>query len=242
VAEDWKFEPAHDLGLSRQEQMRSLRRETGLGFATTNLLWRIAMRSYLAVAHRLEIEGRERLPQQPPFVLVANHSSHLDAPILGSALPTRFVGRIFPIAAGDTFFEQPILATFAAACVNALPIWRKRCGSHSLEELRRRLIEGNCIYILFPEGTRTRTGEIGKFKPGLGRLICGSAVPVIPCHLDGAWAAMPPGRSIPRFGKIKLRIGSPLIFEATPNTREGWIVAAEAAENAVRLLGQREVS
>lgn len=76
--------------------------------------------------------------------------------------------------------------------MNALPIWRKNCGAHSLADLRERLLNGRSVYILFPEGTRTRTGAIGKFKPGLGRLVAGTNVPVVPCHLRGTFAALPP--------------------------------------------------
>lgn len=53
--------------------------------------------------------------------------------------------------------------------MNALPIWRTNCGAHSLEDLRGRLRRGQSVYVLFPEGTRTRDGAMGKFKPGIGR-------------------------------------------------------------------------
>jgi len=98
--EDWRFEPAHDFGLSAEQRRLSLRREVGLESAISCFLWRSITRVYLATAHRLKIRGRENLPTRPPFVLVANHASHLDAIILGGILPLRFVGAVFPIAAG----------------------------------------------------------------------------------------------------------------------------------------------
>ena len=94
--------------------------------------------------------------------------------------------------------------------LNALPMWRKRCGSHGMAELRSRLVEEPAIYLLFPEGTRTRTGEIGSFKPGLGMLLGGADVPVIPCHLNGAFEALPPGTRWPKPKKLTLRMGAPL--------------------------------
>src|SRR5438874_7542666 len=200
--EDWLFEPAHDFGLSAEQRRQSLRREVGLESAISCLLWRLITRLYLAVAHRLEIRGRENHTKHSPFVLVANHASHLDAIILGGILPLRFVGAVFPIAAGDTFFTKRSSSIFATACMNALPIWRKNCGAHSLQDLRERLLQGACIYILFPEGTRSRTGAMASFKPGLGRLVAKTSVPIVPCYLRGTFEALPATRTMPRWKKI----------------------------------------
>ena len=72
-------------------------------------------------------------------------------------------GKIFPIAAGDVFFETPAWAAFAAGIMNALPMWRKKFGPHALQELRQRLVEEPCAYILFPEGARSRD-RVGRPK------------------------------------------------------------------------------
>src|SRR5207248_11640348 len=176
--EEWRFEPAHDFGLSAEQRRLSLRREVGLESAISCFLWRSITRVYLAMAHRLKIRGRTNLPARSPFVLVANHASHLDAIVLGAILPLRFVGTVFPIAAGDTFFTKRVSSIFATAFMNAWPIWRKNCGAHSLEDLRERLHNGRSVYILFPEGTRTRSGAIAKFKLGIDRLVAGTNVHV----------------------------------------------------------------
>jgi 1-acyl-sn-glycerol-3-phosphate acyltransferase len=237
--EEWRFEPAHDLGLSAKQRRLSLRREVGLENAISCFLWRSITRVYLALAHRLKTSGRTNFPPRPPFVLVANHASHLDAIILGAILPLRFVGAVFPIAAGDTFFTKRASSIFATAFMNALPIWRKNCGAHSLEDLRERLLKGRSVYILFPEGTRTRTGAIARFKPGLGRLVAGTTVPVVPCHLHGTFAALPASGTVPRWKQISATIGPTLTFEETTNDRAGWETIAVRTESAVRALGNR---
>src|SRR5688500_1101130 len=97
--DSWAYRPAADHGLSATERRRSLARETGTGEWLAQLLWWALVRSYLRVSHRLVVEGRAHLPPEPPYVLVANHTSHLDALVLGSVLPARLRGTAFPIAA-----------------------------------------------------------------------------------------------------------------------------------------------
>ncbi len=235
----WRLEPARDLGLPLGKRLRSLKRESGLIDRTARLAWWSAVRVYFAVAHRLSVKGREHLPTKPPFVVVANHASHLDAMVLAAAMPRRLWNCVFPIAAGDTFFETPVAAAFAAGLLNALPMWRRNCGSHAMRELRERLVGEPCGYILFPEGTRSRTGVMASFKPGLGMIVAETDVPVIPVYIHGAHEAAPPGRRLPRPRRIELRVGPALRFADQSNERPGWRNIAGRAEDAVRALASR---
>ena len=91
--------------------------------------------------------------------------------------------------------------------------------------------------ILFPEGTRSRDGRMQPFKAGLGMLTVGTSVPVVPCHLEGAFEAFPPKSRLPRPLRIRLRVGQPLVFAAAPNSRKGWQQVVSESEAAVRRLG-----
>jgi 1-acyl-sn-glycerol-3-phosphate acyltransferase len=237
--QDWKLQPATDLGLPLSARARSLWRESGLVESSAHLAWWAFARVYMKMCHRLEIEGRERLPLAAPLVLVANHASHLDTLALTAALPWSLGDRAFPIAAGDTFFEALPVATFAAFFINALPLWRRECRPADIEALRERLVKGPCVYILFPEGTRTRTGQIGRFRPGVGMLVAGTPVPVLPCGLEGPFRALPAWRKAPRFERIRLRIGKPLAFTEVLNERSGWLAIAAELEEAVRALAKK---
>jgi len=233
---DWELTPASDLNLPVGERLRSLSRERGLLDTSVGFLWWSFVRTYMTLYHRLRIVGRERLPLRAPFLLVANHASHLDVMVLASALPRRLRHCVYPIAAGDTFFESPMAASFAAFVLNALPMWRRRAGAHALNQLRERLVGEPCGYILFPEGTRSRTGEMGSFKSGLGMLVAGTGVPVIPCQIEGAFRALSPDRKLPRPRQLYLRIGTPLVFAETRNDRDGWRQIAQDTEAAVVAL------
>jgi 1-acyl-sn-glycerol-3-phosphate acyltransferase len=202
----------------------------------TQQAWFSLLRIYFAIAHRLTITGRENLPRHGPFVLAANHSSHLDALILGAALGPRHRERAFPIAAGDVFFQTTAVSVFSAIMLNAVPMWRKNCGPHALAELRRKLQEEKAIFIIFPEGGRTRTGSTMPFKHGLGMLVAETNVPVVPCGLIGTFEALPPSRKTPRPVKIKLVIGDRLQFASIANDRAGWSQIAQSVESAVRTL------
>lgn len=233
---DWDLRPARDHGLPLAERLRSHGRERGLGGMSIAACWRALARLYLRLAHRLEVTGLENLPPAP-FVIVCNHTSHLDALSIAAALPRSLARRTYALAAGDTFFTSLPAAAFAAYAVNALPVWRKRTTARDLDGMRRRLAEDGAVLILFPEGTRSRTGEMGRFQPGVGALVAGRDIPVVPWFLQGGFQAWPPSRRLPRPGRLHLSIGAPLHFGQLEANRLGMAQIAAECEAAVRALG-----
>jgi len=234
--EEWRYQPAADHGLPLKERLKSVRREPGLIANMTHAMSLAALRVYLKSYHRLRVIGREHIPLRPPFVMCSNHSSHLDALILAAALPRRLSNCVFPIAAGDVFFETPLTSAFAAACINALPMWRKNCGPHAMRDLRERLVEEPCGYILFPEGGRTRDGNMLPFKAGLGMILNELPVPIIPCYLAGAFHACPPGSTLPRPRPITLCVGPALDVSQNENRRDGWQKTVASIREAIEKL------
>jgi len=232
----WTFEPAADHDLPPIAAFRSVKREPGFPTFAANAVSGCCIRAYFKLYHRLRIEGRENLPRKTPFVLISNHASHLDALILASSLPLVMRVHTYPVAAGDVFFETIASSMLAATLINALPLWRKKVTTHALDELRERLARGQSGYILFPEGARSRDGNMLAFKSGLGMLVAGTEVPVVPCHIAGAFDAMPPDRTIPRPRRLRVKLGKALTFEGIENVREGWAQVAESARCAVVAL------
>lgn len=232
----WSYRPARDHGLGYAERLRSPARESGFVGTLAHGFWRCAARLYFRLWHRLDVVGREHLPAAPPYLVIANHTSHLDAPAIGCALPLRHAGRTHALAAGEVFFDSVAGATVVANVLNAFPVWRGRTKRGELTALRERLLETRGIYVAFPEGTRSRDGRMQAFKGGLGALVAGSPVPVVPCHIDGAFAALPPHRRWPRPGRITLTFGPPLVFAELPNRLAGWRQVAERMDAAVRAL------
>jgi 1-acyl-sn-glycerol-3-phosphate acyltransferase len=131
------------------------------------------------------------------------------------------------------------MAAFSTTVLNALPVWRERCGAHAMQDLRRRLTDEPSIYILFPEGGRSRDGRMLPFKAGIGMMVAQTHVPVIPCHLSGTFEALPADSRLPRPHKIQLRIGAPRIFCDVANRRDGWEHIARLLEQDVTSLAPR---
>lgn len=235
---EWILKPTSQYKLPVVQRYQIDQHKIGPLSNVARLMWWSSVRASLKMMHRLEIDGREHLPEDPSYVLVANHTSHLDTLVLGSVLPIRYRNQIFPVAAGDVFFQSPARAAFSATVLNALPLWRKKCGAHAIRKLRDRLLDESRIYILFPEGGRSRDGNLHHFKSGIGMLAAQTHVPVVPCHLTGTYEAFPPNRSLPRPGKIRVRIGKPRIFSSLPNCRQGWDEIAETLEQDVQELAE----
>jgi len=102
--------------------------------------------------------------------------------------------------------------------------------------LRRKLQEERAIFIIFPEGGRSRNGSMMPFKHGLGMLVAETNVPVVPCCLAGTFEALPPHQKIPRPVGIKLILGDARQFASTANDRGGWSEIAADLETCVRDL------
>jgi 1-acyl-sn-glycerol-3-phosphate acyltransferase len=151
-------------------------------------------------------------------------------------LPLRKLHRAFPAAAQDYFFVSVPRLALAAVVVNALPFGRQGHIRNSLEACRNLLENPGNILILFPEGTRTRNGQIGEFKPGIGLLAAGTEIPVVPCHLKGAFEAWPKGKMFPRPRRLRLRIGEPRKFGGLPPGKESSLQISQDLRNAVVTL------
>jgi 1-acyl-sn-glycerol-3-phosphate acyltransferase len=187
----------------------------------------VLVRAWLRLCHRFTISGQENLPEKGSHVLVANHCSHLDTLCLTSALPLAKVRRVFPAAAKDYFFDSLPRLAAAMVVVNALPFDRFVHIRQSLSLCRQVLQEPGNVLIFFPEGTRSQTGELAEFRPGIGILLAEARCPVIPCHLRGTHEALPKGAWIPRPRPIHLTIGTSRDYSGR---RRGKGRAAQIAE------------
>jgi long-chain acyl-CoA synthetase len=181
---------------------------------------------------RPRVVGRDNLEEvHEPVIFVANHNSHLDSLAVLYALPARLRSRTAVAAARDYFFKGRILGAATSLLVNGFPFARRGGTPPSLRYCAGLLSQGWSI-LMYPEGTRSTTGEICRFKSGVGLLSVEHGVPVVPIRVAGLDRVLPKGRSIPHMGKVEVHIGRPLYFEPEVS----YIEATQAIEKAVRAL------
>ena len=195
----------------------------------------LIIRALLRTYGDLRIEGAEHLPNDGSFVLVANHTSHLDALCLLAALPLSRLPKASTVAAEDYFFQNRMRFWIAALTVNALPFTRGKGSRESLAACAEVLAQPGRVLVLFPEGTRSRDGKLHPFRSGIGALVAGREIPVLPCNIAGAHRSWPKGGRWPWPARLRLRIGAPLHFAAG---RERGTVAEEL-HAAVAELGRK---
>jgi 1-acyl-sn-glycerol-3-phosphate acyltransferase len=234
----WKYRPAGDLDEPAIERLRRFPREPDILVYGMRLSAALLCRGWLRLYHGLSISGRENLPADGSFVMVANHASHLDALCLLAALPMARLHRAFPAAARDYFFVSAPRVLLAAIVVNAMPFDRRTSPRQSLGLCRQVLDKPGHALILFPEGTRSPTGEVAEFKPGIGLLAAGTTYPVVPCYLEGAHRAWPKGAWLPRPRRIHLWIGAPRTYAHAGRGKDSALQIARELREAVMDLAR----
>ena len=180
----------------------------------------------------LTIEGQEHLASlNGPAVVIANHSSHLDSPVTLHVLPERIKGKIAAAAAADKFFaSRKKRVWWSSLFMNAFPVHRGG-GTKQLEYPLSLLSRGWSI-LIYPEGGRTKTGQVQKFKAGPSIMAMQAGVPVIPIYIQGLRDVMPKGSREPRPAPVHVRIGKPVSLAAAASVSEGTTII----ENALREL------
>ena len=200
-------------------------------------LFNVWLRSFLKIRHRMKVEGLEHLSEGGPYIFTPNHSSHFDMISIAGSVPGALVHTTFAVAAKDYFFNQAWKACVTRTFLNALPFDRKSHIEKSMELCREALNLGANLTI-FPEGTRSPSGRLQKFKPGVGYLLAGDPkVKAVPVYIHGAYDIMPKGSSFPRRGRLYIRYGKPISFADLPATKESFKKIAETLEDEVKELG-----
>jgi 1-acyl-sn-glycerol-3-phosphate acyltransferase len=171
------------------------------------------LRPVVQTVTRTTVEGLDNLEGlSRPFVVVANHASHLDTGVLMSMLPRHITEHLAVGAAADYFYSRWWTKAATSLFFNTYPIHRTSAGKRSRKGLSQRLVAENVPVLIFPEGTRSRDGVMRAFKPGAAALCVAKNVPCVPVALLGTHEAMPVGRSWPVPGRPRVRmlVGRPV--------------------------------
>ncbi|TWT96066.1 1-acyl-sn-glycerol-3-phosphate acyltransferase [Botrimarina colliarenosi] len=187
---------------------------------TSTAIWAVAKLLY-----GLRTEGRDRVPSEGPVVLLANHTSHFDPPLVGGA--TR---RQLSYLARDTLFVGAL--GWLISSYDAVPVDRDGSGIAGIKAMLKRLKQGGAM-LLFPEGTRSDAGELKTFKPGFVALVRRSRATIVPLGFAGVHEVWPKGASRPRLtGRVAMHYGEPLPYDAYAHLSDDELV--RLAEASVR--------
>jgi len=155
------------------------------------------------ILFRGRVSGRRNVPMQGSLVVVANHGSHLDPPLLGHAL-----GRPVAFMAKEELFRVPLLGPLIRALA-AYPVKRGASDREAIRTATARLNEGWATGV-FLDGTRQADGRINQPMPGAALLAARSGSPLLPVAIINSHRALGTGQSLPRLVPIQLRIGEPV--------------------------------
>ena len=158
-------------------------------------------------------EGVENVPRKGGVILACTHQSHLDPVMYSAAIPRRprYVAR-------KTLFGNRVFGLMIQG-FGAISIDRDSTGAAEMRGIVETLDRGEAV-IVFPEGTRTKDGEIGRLKAGIGLLAKRAGAPVVPAAVDGAFQCWPRHRKLFRPGRIRIQYGEPVTYGSESKRRE----------------------
>jgi 1-acyl-sn-glycerol-3-phosphate acyltransferase len=174
--------------------------------AVYQFFWRLSRFAAATYFGRREA-GFEHIPLDGPVILAANHASFMDPPLIGASCP-----RALSYLARESLFANPGM-NWLLRSVGSVPVDRDGSSGKGLKTILDRLTGGEGI-ILFPEGTRTSDGQMQPGRSGVGLIVVKSGAPVVPARVFGTFEAWGRHRKWPRPGRVGVRFGAPLRFEA----------------------------
>lgn len=187
--------------------------------AVTNFLWRVVWRA--------DVRGLENVPREGGVLLAANHASLFDPPVIGG-----IITRTMYFFAKEELFRLPVVGPYIRH-LNAFPVKR---FSHDVAAFKQaqHVLENGFVLLVFPEGRRSKTGDLGPAKPGVGMLAYKTRVPVVPIYLHNT-------TGMKRLARIRVIFGKPMLPPPTDNEKEEYQRFSDAVLAAIADLKSKMI-
>ena len=180
------------------------------------IIYSFFWKNFLKFFIGLKYVNEKTLKNKKQFILIANHNSHMDTMAIMSAIPSRYIHKVHPIAARDFFGGSLFKKILMRYLVNATLIKRDRDDPNNdpIDSMDKMLKKSRSL-ILFPEGSRGIPGVMAKFKKGLGYLIQRNPeINVIPVYLDNVYKTLPRGKNLILPYNCSIKFGDPIQFKS----------------------------
>jgi len=184
-------------------------------------LWLNTAGRLLSALCRMKVEGRENIPSKGGVLIVSNHRSYLDPPLIAFAVKSRVV---FFMAKAE-LFSHPILAPLIKHWGNAFPVDRGKIDTRALKTALKLIQFGKAVCI-FPEGSRAPEGKFGKAKWGAGFTALKAKVPILPCLVEGTEKVMGRDSVFSGLPRVRVCFGKPFKLDME-GKRENYQRAAD---------------
>jgi 1-acyl-sn-glycerol-3-phosphate acyltransferase len=190
-----------------------------------------AFQIYLRLLFRFQVQGRENIPRRGKLLLAANHASAYDPFVIGCLVP-----RALYFLAKKELFDNPLLSWALRVLLHAIPVDRREIGHTTIRRINELLANGEAV-LLFPEGTRSRSGQIGKSKSGVGMMAAANQADIVPVRVEGLFGK---SGSLFRRPRIKIIFGS--VISVAPFLQNGTIgkeiyrQIADTVLNRIRMM------
>ncbi len=198
-----------------------------LNFSITRIFLRII---YGLLGVTIHVEGLEHIPKDKAFILCANHSSMLDIGVILMACNRP----IFFIAKKELMWV-PVLGKLMYLQGHYFIHRKNRVKAYETLDKVKSNFSKNRSIMIFPEGTRSKTGAVSQFKKGAFKLALETHTPILPCGIHGAFEACPRGRLVPKNGHVQVRFG-PLVYPE-PDTNSAIDYANSVQSKVIDLMG-----
>ncbi len=193
-------------------------------------VWLNTVARLLASICRLEVEGRENVPDAGGALIASNHRSYLDPPIVAYAVRKRPVF----FMAKEELFRTPVLSFLIKHWGNAFPVKRGRLDVRALK-VALSIVKRGKLLCIFPEGTRAPKGKFLKPKWGAGMIALKAGVPVIPCLIEGSEDVLPKGSRFLKPANVRVRFGAPFNIDLE-DRKENYQKAADLIMERIKEL------
>jgi len=191
---------------------------------------------FLTIFMGFKAYGREKVPNKGAFILASNHVSHLDPPAIASASP-----RMVHFMARDTLLDNWLFRQVVGRC-GLIPVKRGEGDVGAMKAAIRLLKAGEPVF-MFPEGTRSETGQMQAAQPGIGYLSLMAGAPILPAYVRGTEKALPKGAKRLKFARVSVYIGDlidPIKLDLPRDKKEAAQKLADYVAGEIKRLGEAE--